>query len=128
MKKLCVILSLSMLVVMVFGLTACENDFDGYYRDSKIIIRDQPVRTSSHTLLLDTDYWSVKIVGKVEARSSLSIIMLEFSLYNSSGSKIDTAYATGGTLQKGEVWEFEASAVLVTQNPASAKLVSVTAF
>lgn len=97
-----------------------------YLKGRKIQITNEPILSTEK--LSYGENWYVHVKGQCKNISSdqLSIVMLEFSILNTNGSQIATAYDTLTSLAKGGTWEFDAF-TMVSQEPKSFKFADATA-
>ena len=72
--------------------------------------------------------YNSRITGKVKNTGfrKISYIQIQFSLYNSLGYNIGTAFANKSELDAGEIWSFEAFGYSLSSKPVSFKLADIS--
>lgn len=83
--------------------------------------------TADYNSILDDYIVTITGLAKNNTTKDYSYVSLKFSIYDTSGNKIDTAWTNINYLASGETWNFEMTAYVDVQ-PQSCKLADITAW
>lgn len=129
-KMLYVSIGVVAIIIFVIVLIVCitpSGSTSGGGIVTKIDVQSQTLQ-SSYTEYLG---YSAKVVGVAKNVTSrnFSYVSLEFSVYDSSGNNIGTAWANINNLSAGDTWRYEATLIGFSDTkPISIKLIDITAY